>query len=61
MEAKLQRPQHIAACVPGTGPPKIAPDAPVRIAFRQYAEPATGVGPADAELLYDRVIVFRPK
>lgn len=41
--------------------PKIAPDAPVRIAFRQYVEPATKVGPADAEMLYDRAIVFRPK
>jgi hypothetical protein len=61
IEARLQRPQDIAACVPGTGPAKIAPDAPVRIAFRQYAEPATKVGPADTELLYDRVIVFRPK
>ena len=60
-EAKLLRPQHIAACVPSSGPPKIAPDAPVRIAFRQYAEPATRIGPADAELIYDRVIVFRPK
>jgi hypothetical protein len=40
---------------------KIAPDAPVRIAFRQYLEPATKVGPADPELLYERVIVFRPK
>jgi hypothetical protein len=40
---------------------KIAPDAPVRIAFRQYVEPATRIGPADAELLYERVIVFRRK
>lgn len=40
---------------------KIATDAPVRIGFRSYAEPATGIGPADIELLYDRVIVFRPK
>jgi hypothetical protein len=56
MEAKLLRPEHIAAC--GS---KIAANAPVRIGFRQYAEPATKVGPADAELLYDRVIVFRPK
>jgi hypothetical protein len=56
LEAKLLRPQHIASC--GT---RIAADAPVRIGFRQYAEPATRVGPADAELLYDRVIVFRPK
>jgi hypothetical protein len=40
---------------------KITPDAPVRIGFRSYAEPATKAGPADAELLYERVIVFRPK
>ena len=56
LEAKLLRPQHIASCRT-----RIAADAPVRIGFRQYAEPATRVGPADAELLYDRVIVFRPK
>ena len=56
IEARLLRPEHIAAC--GT---RIAANAPVRIGFRQYAEPATKVGPADAELLYDRVIVFRPK
>jgi hypothetical protein len=61
MEAKVLRPEHIAACQPGSGTWKIAPDAPVRIGFRQYAEPATRIGPADAELLYDRVIVFRPK
>jgi hypothetical protein len=40
---------------------KILPDAPVRIAFRQYVEPSTKVGPVEAELLYDRVIVFRQK
>lgn len=40
---------------------KIALTVPVRIGFRQYAEPATRTGPADAELLYERVIVFRPK
>jgi len=40
---------------------KVAADAPVRIAFRAYAEPATRVGPADAELIYDRVIVFTPR
>lgn len=40
---------------------KISATAPVRIGMRQYAEPATKVGPADAELLYDRVIVFRRK
>lgn len=55
LEAKLDA-AHVADC--GS---KIAPDAPVRIGFRQYAEPSTRVGPADAELLYDRVIVFRPK
>lgn len=39
----------------------MSPDAPVRIGFRGYAEPATKSGPADVELIYDRVIVFRPK
>lgn len=56
LDARLLRPEHIAAC--GT---KIAPDAAVRIGFRQYMEPATRVGPADAELLYDHAIVFLPK
>ncbi len=56
MDARLLRPEHIAACST-----KIAANAPVRIGFRQYMEPATKIGPADAELLYDRVIVFRPK
>jgi hypothetical protein len=56
LDARLLRPQHIAACAT-----KIAANAPVRIGFRQYAEPATKVGPADAELIYDRVIVFRPR
>jgi hypothetical protein len=55
MEAKMDA-GHVTVCAP-----KIATDAPVRIAFRQYMEPATTVGPADAELIYDRVIVFRPK
>jgi hypothetical protein len=61
LEARLVRPQDIAACAPSGAPPKVAPDAPVRIGFRQYAEPATKIGPADVELLYDRVIVFRAK
>jgi hypothetical protein len=61
MEAKLLRQKDIDACAPSAGTPKIAPDAPVRVGFRQYAEPATKVGPADTELLYDRVIVFRHK
>ena len=60
-EARLLRPADIAACAPDGLPPKIAADAPVRIAFRQYAEPPTKIGPADTELLYERVIVFRPK
>jgi len=33
-------------------------DEPAYIAFRAYMEPATKVGPAYAELLYDRVIKF---
>lgn len=40
---------------------KIPLDAPVRIVFRAYAEPATKTGPIDSELIYDRVIVFRKK
>jgi hypothetical protein len=56
LDARLLRPEHIANCAT-----KIAADAPVRVGFRQYAEPATKVGPADAELIYDRVIVFRAK
>ncbi len=55
LEAKLDA-DHATVCAS-----KIAADAPVRVGFRQYAEPATRIGPADAELLYDRVIVFRPK
>jgi len=39
----------------------IPEDSPVRIGFRSYVEPATRVGPADNELLYERVIVFRPR
>jgi hypothetical protein len=55
LEAKL--PAQWAGVCAG----KIADDAQVRIAFRQYMEPATGVGPAEAELLFDRAIVFRPR
>ena len=40
---------------------RIGPQPPVRIGFRAYAEPATRTGPSDVELIYDRVIVFRPK
>jgi len=31
------------------------------VAFRLYLEPGTGVGPAFAEVVYDRAIVFRPR
>lgn len=55
MEAKVPA-AKMAAC--GA---RIGPDAPVRLAFRSYAEPGTKVGPADAEILYEHVIVFRPK
>jgi hypothetical protein len=55
LEAKLP-PQWAGVCAG-----KIAADAPVRIAFRQYLEPSTGVGPSEIELLFDRAIVFRPK
>ena len=56
LEAKLTPPVWDVVCAG-----KIAPDAPVRLAFRQYMEPATKVGPTEAELIFDRVIVFRPK
>jgi hypothetical protein len=39
---------------------KIATDAPIPIAFRQYAEPVTRIDPADAKLIYEHVTVFRP-
>ena len=54
MEAKVTK----SACIENQ---KITPEAPVCIGMRQYAEPATKVGPTEAELLYDRVIVFRRK
>lgn len=57
MEAKVPADKADVCTVTG----RIATDAPVQIGFRQYAEPGTGIGPADPELLYERVIVFRPK
>jgi hypothetical protein len=54
LEAKVPAGKPVCAAT-------IAPDVPVRVWFRQYAEPETKIGPADAELLYERVIVFRPK
>lgn len=46
---------------PGQECKPLPPDPKVRIMFRCYAEPATTVAPIDAELLFDRVIVFRPQ
>jgi len=45
-----------------TGPKAhgVALDEPAFIGFRAYMEPATRVGPANTELLYDRVIKFNP-
>jgi hypothetical protein len=54
-------PRWKQAIAPSVRPPMIATGAPVRIAFRAYAEPAATIGPADAELTYGRVIVFRPQ
>lgn len=50
---------YLGGKIAADGPP-IAANAPVRIGFRQYAEPATRVGPADTDLLCERAIVFRP-
>ena len=57
MEARIPPSNQVwmDACTPAV----LSPTAPVRLGFRSYAEPATKVGPADSELIYDRVIVFR--
>jgi len=54
-------PEKTCVAVP-TGPEAhgVALDEPAFIAFRAYIEPATRVGPAYSELLYDRVIKFTP-
>jgi len=39
----------------------IGPDTVLGLIFRNYLEPATNVGPAMPELLYDRVIKFSPR
>jgi hypothetical protein len=46
-----------------TGDPmyKIPSDSEMFIGFRAYLEPATGVGPAWQELIFDRAILFTPK
>jgi len=46
-----------------TGPKAhgVALDEPAFIGFRAYMEPATKVGPANTELLYDQVIKFSPR
>jgi hypothetical protein len=49
------------AVPPGPGAQGVGLDEPAFIGFRAYLEPATKVGPASVELLYDRVIKFSPK
>ena len=44
----------------GTEPPGIAPDGRMFVGFRAYVEPATRIGPAFTEVVYDRVLRFTP-
>jgi hypothetical protein len=39
----------------------IASDEPIMLCFRAYLEPATAVGPALAEIIFDRILKFTPK
>jgi hypothetical protein len=39
----------------------IPPDEGVALAFRAYVEPTTAVGPALAEIVFDRILKFTPK
>jgi hypothetical protein len=48
---------EVPSCCGGLGIPE---DVPVRIAYRTYVEPATGIGPAAPEILYDQAIHFAP-
>ena len=53
--------ETVCAAVPtGPGAYGVELDEPAFVAFRAYIEPATKVGPAYSELLYDRVIKFSP-
>ncbi len=38
---------------------KIPLEQEMRLGFRAYLDPRTGIGPAWREMLYDRVITFR--
>jgi len=46
---------------PGLKAHGIELDQPIFIAFRAYCEPATKVGPAKSEILWDRAIKFSPR
>ena len=48
---------EVPSCCGGLG---IAEDVPIRIGFRTYVEPGTGIGPAFTEILYDQAIHFAP-
>jgi len=46
---------EIPSCCGGLGIPE---DVPVRIGYRTYVEPGTGIGPTCTEILYDQAIHF---
>ena len=48
---------EIPSCCGGLGIPE---DVPVRIGYRTYVEPGTGIGPTCTEILYDQAIHFAP-
>jgi hypothetical protein len=49
---------EIPYCCGGLGVPE---DVPVRIGYRTYVEPETGIGPSFTEILYDQAIHFSPE
>lgn len=49
---------EIPYCCGGLGVPE---DVPVRIGYRTYVEPETGIGPSFTEVLYDQAIHFSPE
>lgn len=48
---------EIPYCCGGLGIPA---DVPIRIGYRTYVEPGTGIGPTCTEILYDQAIHFSP-
>ncbi len=48
---------EVPYCCGGLGIPA---DVPIRIAYRTYVEPGTGIGPTCTEILYDQAIHFSP-